>query len=85
MLTTIYASEAMFPQSCALVRAHTGREMSALKKLGAHIIHFPLKQCFCTYFIHFIHVILSICMSAGKSLHTKHFVHTQNLKNSREH
>ena len=27
----------MFPLGCARVHAHTGREMSAHKKLGAHI------------------------------------------------
>jgi len=41
---------AMFPLSCARVRAHTGSETSAHKKTwGAHKC--SLKKCFCTHFI----------------------------------
>src|SRR6218665_3053203 len=44
-------SNAMFPLSCACVRTHIGREMSAHKKTwSAH--KFSFKKCFCTYFIH---------------------------------
>jgi len=45
-----YQSLAMFPLSCARVRAHTGQTFEV------HI-NFPLKNVFCTYFIH---VILNI-------------------------
>jgi len=42
--------------SCARVRAHTGREMSAHKETWS-ARKFSIKKCFCTYFIH---VILNI-------------------------
>jgi len=35
------------------VRSHTGREMSAHKKLGAHT-NVSSKNCFCSYFKHVV-------------------------------
>jgi len=48
---------AMFHVSCALVRAHTGRETDArARKPGApiNVRNVPSKNVFCTYFTHVI-------------------------------
>ena len=74
----IHVLYAMFPLSCACVRAHTGREMSAHKKTwDGHKSSF--KKCF---FAHLTY--MSFDMSAGKMLHTGNVLHTKTLKNLRE-